>query len=298
MLDRLSKVFNESKEIKIDDDSKIIIMSDVHRGDGNWSDSFARNQNIFFAALNYYYNNDFTYIEIGDGDELWEVRKFKDIIREHSNIFWLMSKFYEENRFYMIYGNHDIVKRKQDFLIENLYYYYDERSHKTIPLFKDIKVYEGLVLNYKDNKSKIFLVHGHQVDFLNYIIWPITRFLVRYFWRPLELYGVNDVTRTARNYEKRYKVAKKLSEWVKKNKHILIAGHTHRPHFPEVGDTPYFNDGSCVHPRCITAIEVVDGSIALVKWSIKVNKKGLLYIGKDILAGPRKLDDYFRNLMK
>lgn len=47
ILNRLTKVFNNSKEINIDDDSKIIIMSDVHRADGNWSDSFARNQNIF-----------------------------------------------------------------------------------------------------------------------------------------------------------------------------------------------------------------------------------------------------------
>ena len=65
ILNRLTRIFNNSKEVYIDDRSKIIIMSDVHRGDGNWSDSFARNQNIFFAALKYYYDNDYTYIELG-----------------------------------------------------------------------------------------------------------------------------------------------------------------------------------------------------------------------------------------
>lgn len=293
VLNRLTKIFNRSKEIYIDDKSKIIIMSDVHRGDGNWSDSFARNQNIFFAALSYYYKGNYTYIELGDGDELWELRDFKEIIREHSDVFWSMHKFYEDNRFYMLFGNHDIVKRDKKFVEENLYYYYSERNKKKIPFFKDLEVYEGLILNYKDNKNKIFLVHGHQVEFMNYDIWPITRFLVRYFWKPLELLGFNDWTRTAKNYKKRFRVEDKLSQWVKINKHIIIAGHNHRPYFPEVGSSPYFNDGSCVHPRCITGIEIVDGYIMLIKWSIKTREDGVLYVGKDILAGPRKLDQYF-----
>lgn len=296
ILDRLTKVFNSSKEINIDDNSRIIIMSDVHRGDGNWSDSFAKNQNTFFAALSYYYKENYTYIELGDGDELWELNNFKDILREHSDVFWLMSKFYEEDRFYMLYGNHDIVKKNENFLRGNLYYYYDEREQEDIPLFENIVVHEGLMLNYKNYENKIFLVHGHQVDFINYDIWPITRFLVRHLWKPLELYGLNDVTRTAKNYKKRHKVADKLIRWVIKENHILIAGHNHRPYFPEIGSPPYFNDGSCVHPRCITGIEIVDGSIALIKWSVKANEEGLLYIGRDILAGPRKLDYYFRYL--
>lgn len=47
IFNRLNKIFNNSHEIDIDHNSKIIIMSDLHRGDGNWSDSFAGNQNIF-----------------------------------------------------------------------------------------------------------------------------------------------------------------------------------------------------------------------------------------------------------
>ncbi len=35
--------------------------------------------------------------------------------------------------------------------------------------------------------------------------------------------------------------------------------------FPEVGEISYFNDGSCVHPRCITAIEIENGTIKLVR---------------------------------
>jgi hypothetical protein len=66
--------------------------------------------------------------------------------------------------------------------------------------------------------------------------------------------------------------------------------------FPEVGELPYFNDGSSVHPRCITAIEISEGNIILVKWQIKTRDDGTMYIGREVLAGPSKLEDYFKEL--
>lgn len=53
-----------------------------------------------------------------------------EIIREHSDVFWLMSEFYKDNRLYLIYGNHDIVKRDAKYLANNLYKYYNERQDK------------------------------------------------------------------------------------------------------------------------------------------------------------------------
>ncbi|TJX15128.1 serine/threonine protein phosphatase [Tissierella creatinini] len=293
-LNRIAHVFNSSEEIFIDDKSKIVIISDLHRGDGNWNDSFAKNQNTFFTALSYYYKENYTYIELGDGDELWEIAKMEDIIQEHKDVFWLMSQFYKDNRFYMLYGNHDIVKRDPKYLTNNLYRYYNERASKYEPLFKGIKVHEGLILNYKPSGHNIFLIHGHQVDLKNSDLWKLTRFMVRYFWGPLKFLGINDPTRTAKNYRKRHSVGKKLTEWVVYKKQMLIASHNHRPMFPKVGEPPYFNDGSGVHPRCITGIEIRDGNIMLVKWSVKTNTKGVLFIARDILAGPEKLENYFK----
>lgn len=136
------------------------------------------------------------------------------------------------------------------------------------------------------------MIHGHQVNLLDYELWRLGRFLVRYLWRPLESFGVNDPTSTAKNYAKKDAVEKKLTEWVIREKHMLIAGHTHRPMFPEVGTLPYFNDGSSVHPQNITGIEITDGCITLVKWNIKTRDDGTLYIGKEALAGPRRIKDY------
>lgn len=293
---RLYKVFNSAPEIPFDNSSKFVLMSDCHRGDGSWADTFSKNQNIFFSALTYYYKENYSYIEIGDGDELWENKRFSEIIENHSNIFWLLSKFYSEDRLYLIYGNHDIVKNKKKYIKNNLYYYYNERKKEYIPLLNNIKIHQGLILKYTVTGDKIFLLHGHQVDFFNDSLWRLARFLVRYLWKPLELLGINDPTSTAKNYKKSEFVDKQLIDWVVREKHMLIAGHTHRPKYPEIGETPYFNDGSCVHPRCITGIEIEYGLITLVKWTIKTKSDGTLFVSRVVLAGPRELKNYFKTL--
>lgn len=292
-LKRISKVFESAKRISFDDSSRIILMSDVHRGDGSWADDFSKNENLYFAALTYYYNENYTYIELGDGDELWKNRKLSDILPIHSEVFLLLAKFFNEDRLYFIFGNHDMVKSKDNFAPNNLYQYFDEQSKQHIPLFENIELHEGLVLWHKITDQRILLIHGHQASFLDYKMWRYRRFLVRYLWKHLELFGVNDPTSTAKNYTKKDSIERKLTEWVSREKHMLIAGHTHRPMFPEVGKPLYFNDGSCIHPRSITGIEIADGNIALVKWNIKTKRDGALFIGKEILAGPSKLKDYF-----
>ncbi|WP_088189119.1 metallophosphoesterase [Desulfosporosinus sp. FKA] len=291
-LERISMIFQTAKEILFDNSSKIILMSDIHRGDGSWADDFSKNQNVYYAALNHYYHENYTYIEVGDGDELWKNNKLTDIINIHNDTFLLLSKFYNEGRLYMIWGNHDIVKQSENYVFNNLYQYFDEQEKRFIPLFKDLKLHEGLILRYQETNQKILLIHGHQVNIMDYELWRLSRFLVRYLWKHLELFGMNDPTSTAKNYEKKEDVDQVLIEWVKVNKHLLIAGHTHRPMFPDVGAPPYFNDGSCVHPRSITGIEINDGSIALVKWSVKTKDDGTLFIAKEFLEGPRKLSDF------
>lgn len=294
-LKRVSQILKSAKQLSFDDSSRIVLFSDCHRGDGSWSDEFSNNQNLYFAALTHYFYENYTYIELGDGDDLWKNKNFSDIVDIHSDAFWVLSKFFMEGRLYFLWGNHDMEKKNKKFVKNNLYQYFDQRKKTYVPLFPNINIHQGLVLNYEVTGDKILLIHGHQVDFINYELWKISRFLVRHLLRPLEILGVNDPTSAAKNYNKKDAIEKKLTEWVKKEKCMLIAGHTHRSMFPEVGELPYFNDGSCVHPRCITAIEIEDGYITLVKWNVKTDKDGVMYIGRDILAGSRRLEDYFRN---
>ncbi|MDE5553018.1 MAG: metallophosphoesterase family protein [Malacoplasma sp.] len=289
---KLDKLFERSKRLKIDDSSKFVIMSDCHRGSGDTHDNFIRNQNIFNRALRHYYSKGFAYIELGDGDEMWEVSDYKKIVDEHLSSFKIMQKFNDDGRLMMIYGNHDIVKGNAKVVKDTFESHHNRASKKEEKLLKDLKVYESLVLTYKDRE--IFLLHGHQADFLNSTLWRLSRFLVRHLWRRLEIIGIKDPTSAARNYSVTKTVEKKLQMWSARNGKIVIAGHTHRPIFPQNGESLYFNDGSCVHPNGITCLEIENGKITLVRWFFHLNKNNVLTVKRRILAGSELIDDFFK----
>ena len=68
---RLDKSFRTAPVLALTPHSRIVLISDCHRGVGNSNDNFLKNQHLYFAALQSYYKLGFTYIELGDGDELW-----------------------------------------------------------------------------------------------------------------------------------------------------------------------------------------------------------------------------------
>ena len=108
---RLTEVLHETFEIPFDDTSRIIIFSDLHRGDNSRADDFAQNESLFVYALQHYLREGFTYIELGDGDELTETPNFPDILRAHKEVFTVMREFYRQGRFHMMFGNHDIIRK-------------------------------------------------------------------------------------------------------------------------------------------------------------------------------------------
>ena len=61
-------------ELSSTPDSRFVVFSDAHRGDGTGADDFADNSLIYKCALDYYLAAGFTLIELGDAEELWEGR--------------------------------------------------------------------------------------------------------------------------------------------------------------------------------------------------------------------------------
>ena len=107
---RLSQVWQAAPVIPIDDQSRIVLVSDCHRGDGGASDDFMHNEAVYLHTLAHYDSERFTYIELGDGDELWENSDFKSVAAAHPAVFAQLRKFHADKRFYMLYGNHDIER--------------------------------------------------------------------------------------------------------------------------------------------------------------------------------------------
>lgn len=290
---RISRAYKTARRVTFNDESKFIIFSDCHRGDNSFADDFANNRNIYYHALKDYYKNGFTYCELGDGDELWENMDFKSIFEAHKNVYDLMKLFFVENRLYRLVGNHDMVYKNEKYVEKNLSTYFDRITSTEAPLFPGIKFSEGLVLTHEKTGQEIFMMHGHQADWMNYHGWKFQRFMVRAVWRQLQIFGISDPTSPAKNYKELIKVEKRTKKWIIENNNIFtITGHTHRPRFPEPGDIAYFNDGSCIHPRSITGLEIENNEISLIKWQILSTEEGFLKVEKSTLEGPIKLADY------
>lgn len=269
---RLNRSFEEAIHLPLNDRTKYVLFSDCHRGVGNSNDNFLKNQTLYLAALQHYYRTGYTYIELGDGDELWENRHMKQIAETHHNIFQQLCLFHRQNRLYLLYGNHDITKKGKNY---------------KLPLLPDVSFQEGIILenaSYTDAQN-IFLTHGHQADLLNSTFWQLSRFLVRYLWRPLEHYGILDPTSAAKNYKRKAKTERRLHNFAEQKDYILIAGHTHRPVLLE-NDLYYCNSGSCVHPFSITCLEIEHLKLTLIKWSLSVRPDMSLYVSREVLSGP------------
>lgn len=291
----ISNAYNSAKRIPLNCDSKFVFFSDCHRGNNSYADDFVRNREIYYHALRNYYENDFTYIELGDGIELWENRDFDEIFKAHKNVFMLLREFHLKNRLHMIWGNHDMVFKNPKTTAKLINTYFDEVTAIHKSFLKDLVFDESIILEVEGYEKNIFLIHGHQADFFNYILWKWSRFLVRFLWKPLQILGIKDPTSPAKNFKELIKVERRLKKWIlANNNQMIIAGHTHRPRFPDYGELPYFNDGSCVHPRSITGIEIEDMQISLIKWHTISHQNGTLQIVRTVLEGPQDIALYLK----
>jgi UDP-2,3-diacylglucosamine pyrophosphatase LpxH len=265
---RMTQAFQAAKRILFDDNSRLVFFSDLHRGDNSRADAFAQNEALFIQALQHYYRRGFTYVEVGDGDELWQNRRLSDIKRAHRRTFDALHAFAAEDRLHMLFGNHDIQgfqRRKMD---------------------KDgLTAHEGLLLRHAGTDRQIFVVHGHQVDFKSDGLYRVSRFIIRHVWRHIQNLGVVDVASTIGESRNRGTLRQRVSEWIAAHKQMVICGHTHTPKFPAVDELPYFNAGSGVFDGYITGLEIDNGEIALVKWLRSEWGRAERWL----LAPPRKL---------
>ncbi len=252
---RMTQALRSAQRVFFDDNSRLIFFSDLHRGDNSRSDAFAQNEALFLQALGHYYDEGFTYVEVGDGDELWQNRRLSAVKAAHRGTFDLLHAFANQNRLHMLFGNHDIRSSEPHLIF---------RQHR---MTKDgLTAHEGLLLEHAGTDQRIFVVHGHQVDFKSDGLYRIARFVNRHIWRPIQNSGLGDVATSIVEGRNRGTLRQRISEWIEAHKQMVICGHTHTPKFAQAGEIPYFNTGSGIFDGFITGLEIQNGWIALVKW--------------------------------
>lgn len=264
---RLDQILQSSPELAIDDHSKIILLSDAHRGNRGPYDEFAPNEDLFVHTLSHYAATGFTFVELGDGDDLWQTPRFSDIEQAYPRVFDLLHHFQQQQRLHLILGNHEVQGR---------HYYSATKGEWTIG--------EGLVLHYLPTDQRLFAVHGHQIDFWCDQLSLLTQQLV---WSAKQ--GSQEVGHAASAFaaqqrrlllnfatnawnrwyaSQQQKQAAQMINWVKSRRQPVIVGHTHIPMFPARGHVSCFNTGSCINPGYLTGIEIQNGMMRFVKWFV------------------------------
>lgn len=286
---------------------KIIIFSDQHKGAKNKADDFAVCEPAYVAALDYYFKEGFTFINLGDGEELWENNIFQ--VKKHNKLSFEKEKlFVQQKRFIKIFGNHDLYWANDPLAWVQLESIYG----------KKVPVYEGCILTTTLNNRpfQIYLTHGHQGD-LQSDGNAFSKFFVANVWGPLQ--GLLDINPNTPAFNDQLKSVHNtiMYEWSSVERNVLlITGHTHQPVFMslthlerlyvklaeaqknEDADTvkavedeiakakpvnptapdlskiipSYFNTGCCCFDDGdITGIEIAGGCMRLIKWQSKSN---------------------------
>jgi len=305
-LDQLYKQLKTTPEQIIDfpiGEGKFILFSDHHRGKGDAADDFRNAKENYAAALDYYYHRNFTLINLGDSEELWECAP-AEVIEYYKDSLEQEVKFFEDGRYYKLYGNHDLEWK---FLVpQNLF---------LKPLFGNkFKTYEGLMLRtqWRETEYEIMLSHGHQGDSKSdgnaFSMW-----FVAAIWTPIQRFLEISVDVISDSFDLVDKHNIMMYNWSEKQQNLIfISGHTHKPVFASLDHIDrlrkeldyflkndfiekaaeireelekreaeyegkkyistmripsYFNTGCCsLQDGDITGIEISEGYIRLIKW--------------------------------
>jgi UDP-2,3-diacylglucosamine pyrophosphatase LpxH len=201
---------------------KFIIFSDQHKGAGDGADDFLLCAPNYLAALDYYFDNGYLYIALGDCEELWE-NTLTAVKSKQKATFEKEKLFADADRFIKIFGNHDLYWQNDPF-----------GSLQLKEIFgKNIPIYEGVLLKTTSDAYpvNILCTHGHQGDMVSDGNW-FSKFFISRIWAPLQsLLRINPNTPA---YDAQLKTLHNslMYEWSAAQKNLfLITGHTHQPVF-------------------------------------------------------------------
>jgi predicted phosphodiesterase len=294
--------------------ARFIIFSDQHKGTGDHADDFSGASANYKAALTYYYEQGFTFINLGDCEELWE-NKPEPVLHYYADIMQQENLFHQAGRYLKVFGNHDLLWFGNDAVKQLLH-----------PLFSDtLKVYEGVLLQteIENQPLHIFLTHGHQGDTVSDSN-AFSKWFVGRVWVPIQRWLDFNVNTPAKDFHLRDKHNQIMYQWTERRQNtVLITGHTHKPVFEslshlqrlakqlhkavqheDVGEVQsiqkeiekkkaeygakeagvpsdairpaYYNTGCCCfNDGDITGIEIADGEIRLVRWHTDKETKSI-----------------------
>ena len=204
------------------DELKWVVFSDHHRGRRDGADDFMACEETYIHALNFYYENGYTHVLLGDVEDFWE-NPFHLVMKRYRHVLALEKKFFDDDSLIRVWGNHDDAWRFGDIVRRHL------RS------FSKIKVLEAIALDVTDKGDllvNILLLHGHQGNLESDCFAGISKFFVRYIWRNFQRLFKVPLSTPANEVGLRSKHDNEMYNWAaSRHQQLIICGHTHQPVF-------------------------------------------------------------------
>ncbi len=218
---QLERLLQKARPVTLDQSSKVLILSDLHMGNGGRRDEFRRNAELVRTMLgSYYLPEKYSLVLNGDVEELFKF-PLESIGEEWGDFYDLFLKFKHNGFFWKTYGNHDAE------LLE-------EKEYRLAS-----SMVESVKFHYGD--ETILLLHGHQASVLLWETYPIVSrsvvLFLRYVAKPA---GIRNFS-TAYNSRRRFAIEKSIYEFSNQFKIVSIIGHTHRPLFESLSKVDFLN---------------------------------------------------------
>ncbi|MFT4024108.1 MAG: metallophosphoesterase [Flavihumibacter sp.] len=204
------------------DEHPVIIFTDLHKGTRDGADDFAVCEENYLAALSYYDERNYYYINMGDSEELWE-NTLLNVVKYNKRTFAAERSFVERRAFTKLFGNHD------------LYWGNDPLAPTVLKTIYDnpLKANTGAILRAQlpDSEIDFFCTHGHQGDAQSDGN-AFSKWFVSYIWGPAQAFLEISTNSPSCNNNRKTLHNEFMYEWsAKQDSLVLITGHTHQPVF-------------------------------------------------------------------
>ncbi|NTU97055.1 MAG: metallophosphoesterase [Chlorobiaceae bacterium] len=217
----LKRLFHNAVKVNLDQTSRVVILSDLHMGNGGIHDEFRANAPLVKAMLqSCYLPGKFSLVLNGDIEELFKF-PLESITSRWAEMFDLFLEFRQNGFFWKTYGNHDAVLP----------------SRESYPLAESMA--DAVRFSYGDDNLLVF--HGHQVSVHLWEQYSLLNktvvFLLRYLAKPA---GIKNFS-VAYNNRKQFAIEKTIYDFSNRQRIVSIIGHTHRPLFESLSKVDYLN---------------------------------------------------------
>jgi len=329
----LSRLHAGTPVLPLARDGRLVVVSDLHLGDGGPRDDFRANAPLLQAALErHYLPRGFALVLNGDIEELQRF-PLAAVLRRWADLEDLFAEFGRRTALHRIVGNHDAALLRCP----------SER----------VPGRPASALRLRRGPDELFFYHGHQATLFFEHFNTVSGFLLRTFANALRIPNF-PVTPESR---RRFLTESRAYRFASDRRLVSIIGHTHRPLFESAskidslkfrieqlcraypralprarsaieaavaahrreilhlwekdraeglrgslyGGEPcapcLFNSGCAIGKRGLTALEIADGRVSLVHWfDDRVSTRHLVRAGER----PERLEDgpYWRTVLK